>query len=143
MKKIIILDNIKIEIQKLNKLYDGLNNYNSINDIDKLKVNIKIIIITYIKILEKRKNKYLINKINIQNLQEELKREKETCKQKYIKMIYNRIININKIILRNYEKLVKTKNNKNYNLHLFLDNLLIQNVFNSLFYILKFKKLNK
>lgn len=125
MKKIIILDNIKAEIKKLNKLYNGLNNYNLNNDIDKLKVNIKIIIITYTKILEKRKNKYLINKINIQNLQEELKREKESCKQKYIKMIYNRIIDINKIILRNYEKLVKTKNNKNYNFHLSLNNLLI------------------
>lgn len=120
-----ISDNIQIEIQKLNKLYNGLNSYNSTNDINKLKVNIKIVIITYTKILEKRKNIYLINKINIQNLQEELKREKKTCKHKYIKMIYNRIIDINKIILRNYEKLVKTKNNKNYNLYLFLDYLSI------------------
>lgn len=109
---------IKEEIVKLEKLFIILNNEQLF--VEDSKLIIKIIIITYIRILNKNRNKYLIHKINFLNIQKRIEKECMISKYRSIKMIYNRIFYINGLILKNYykfEEIKKIKKKDRYNEH--------------------------
>lgn len=91
---------IKEEIDKLKKLFIILNNENLF--VENSKLIIKIMIITYIKILNKNRNKYLFDKIFFRNMQKKIETECIISKYRSIKMIYNKIFYINELIIKNY-----------------------------------------
>lgn len=105
MKKDEFAKIIKKELTILNILF--ITFYNRKLFVENSSLYIKIAILTYKKILNKKKNKYLINIINIVNIQKRLKFEYINSKYNSIKMIYNKIIYINMIILKNHDKLLK------------------------------------
>ena len=104
MKNNELIKTIKEEIKKLNRLFIILGSEKLF--VENSKLNIRIVIIAYIRILNKNKNKTLINRINLLNIQKMLKKECVISKYNSIKMIYNRIFYINNIILKKYDKLL-------------------------------------
>lgn len=96
---------IKQELKKLNELFLIFDNKKLF--VEESYINIKIIIITYIKLLRKKRNRVLINMINLIKIQNKIKNEYIISKFNSIKIIYNKIMNINYIILRNHNVLLK------------------------------------
>lgn len=105
MKKTEIIRKIKKEIKKLEDLFAFLNDKSLF--VEDSQFNIKLISMTYTKILENKKNMYLTNRINIQRIQNKIKYEYKTSKYNSIKKIYNRIIYINDFLLKYYDNIFK------------------------------------
>lgn len=122
MKRKYVINIINKEIKKLYDLFIYLKENNLF--LEDSYLNIKIVITTYIKILKTKENNYLINKIILKNIQNKLLNECETSNYKSIKYIYNRIIDINNILLQNYKKLLKRKKYKS----IFIDKIHLHNL---------------
>lgn len=105
MKKQILVKAIKQELKKLNELFLTFDNKNLF--VEESRLNIKITIITYFKLLSKKRNRILINMINLIRIQNKIKHEYIISKYNSVKTIYNKIIYINNIILKNYNILLK------------------------------------
>lgn len=105
MKKNELIKNIKLVLKNLNCLFTTFNNKKLF--VEESHINIKIVIISYMKILNKKRNKYLIDIINLINIQKKIIYDYKNSKYDSIKMIYNKIIYINRHILKNYDIIMK------------------------------------
>lgn len=106
MKKNEIINVIKQELNILNQLFIIFNEKGLF--VEDSHLIIKIAILNYMKILSKKGYKYyLVNIINLKNIQNKIKHDYNVSKYNSIKAIYNKIIYINKLILKNYYILLK------------------------------------
>src|ERR1700731_2518365 len=73
--------------------------------IENLHIFIKVVVLTYNKILENDYNMYFVNKLCLKNLHNKIRMETQKTNFKSCKKIYNEIILINKLLLQNYDEL--------------------------------------